>query len=145
MTSRKNTLTLSILTNRVNTLFLFFTFDFLLSTTTKMHTPCNHSLPCYTFSVRLFPASNCGGMRLKVTGKGQDCVAVWISDSIFLVSLFYPNVDWVGVMPWPRKSQKNYTKEKTATDKRRSLFFYTFLYLLSSTTIPWVRDSFLDT
>ena len=33
--------------------FLHFT-----STTSKMYTWCNHSLPCYTFSVRLFPASN---------------------------------------------------------------------------------------
>ena len=28
------------------------------STTMKMYTPCNHSLPRYTLSVRLFPASN---------------------------------------------------------------------------------------
>ena len=58
MTFRENILTLSISTNRVNTLFLFFTFDFQQSTTTKMYTPCNQSLPSYTFSVRLFPASN---------------------------------------------------------------------------------------
>ena len=51
----------------------------------------------------------------------------------------------VGVMPCPRKSQKNYTKEKTATDKRRRCFFYTFLYLLGSTTIPWMRKFFLNT
>ena len=51
----------------------------------------------------------------------------------------------VGVMPCPRKSQKNYTKEKTATDKRRRRFFYTFLYLLGSTTIPWMREFFLNT
>ena len=42
-------------------------------------------------------------------------------------------------------SQKNYTKEKTATDKRRRRFFYTFLYLLGSTTIPWMREFFLNT
>ena len=58
LTSIENTLTLSISTNRVNTLFLFFTFDYQKSTATKMYTPCNHSLPRYTFSVRLFPASN---------------------------------------------------------------------------------------
>ena len=29
--------------------------------------------------------------------------------------------------------KKNYTKEKTATDKRRRRFFYTFLYLLDLT------------
>ena len=51
----------------------------------------------------------------------------------------------VGVMPCPRKSQKNYTKEKTATDNRRRRFFYTFLYLLGSTTIPWMREFFLNT
>ena len=33
----------------------------------------------------------------------------------------------VGEIPCPRKSQKNYTKEKTATDKRGRRFFYTFL------------------
>ena len=57
-TSRENTLTLSILTNRVITLFLFSTFDFQQSTTTKMSTPYNHFLPCYTFSERLFLALN---------------------------------------------------------------------------------------
>ena len=51
----------------------------------------------------------------------------------------------VGVMPCQRKSQKIYTKEKTATDKRRRRFFYTFLYSLGSTTIPWMREFFLNT
>ena len=41
-----------------NTHFLLFTFDFHQSTTRKMSTPYNHSLPYYTFSVRLFPAPN---------------------------------------------------------------------------------------
>ena len=59
-----------------------------------------------------------------------------ISDSIFWL---------VGVTPCPRKSQKNYTKEKTATGKRRGRFFYTFLYLLGSTTIQWMREFFLNT
>ena len=58
VTSRENTLTLSISTNRLNTLFLFFTFDFQLLTATKLYTPCNHSLPSYNFSVKLFPALN---------------------------------------------------------------------------------------
>ena len=58
VTSRENTLTLSISTNKVNSLFLLFTFDFEQSTATKMYTLCNDSLPCYTLSVRLFPASN---------------------------------------------------------------------------------------
>ena len=58
VTSRENTLTLSISTNRVNTLFLLFTFDFQQSTVTKMDTFCNHSLPHYTLSVRLSPALN---------------------------------------------------------------------------------------
>ena len=43
---------------RVNTHFLLFTFDIQQSTATEISTPCNHSLPCYTLSVRLFPASN---------------------------------------------------------------------------------------
>ena len=46
------TSTLSILTNRVNTLFLFLQ----LTTATKMDPFCNHSLPHYTFLARLFPA-----------------------------------------------------------------------------------------
>ena len=80
--SRLPTLTLYyIFTYRVNTLFpvwlpertlslspfrltesahssLFSTVDSQQSTAKKMFTPRNHSLPCYTFSVRLFPASN---------------------------------------------------------------------------------------
>ena len=51
----------------------------------------------------------------------------------------------VGVTSCPRKFQKNYTKEKTETDKRRRRFFNTFLYLLGSTTIPWMREFFLKT
>ena len=51
----------------------------------------------------------------------------------------------VGVTPCPRKSQKNYTKEKTETDKRRRRFFYTFLYLLGSTSILCMREFFLNT
>ena len=43
-----------IFTYRVNTLFLFLH----LTSDMKMYTPSNHSLPCYTLSVRLFPASN---------------------------------------------------------------------------------------
>ena len=49
VTSRENTLTLSISTNRINTFFLFLTFDFQQSTATKMYTLCNHSFPRYTF------------------------------------------------------------------------------------------------
>ena len=45
-----------------------------------------------------------------------------ISDSIFCLFYFTPTL--------ARKLQKNYSKEKTATDKRRRRFFYTFLYLL---------------
>ena len=54
----ERTLLLSPFQLTVNTLFLFFTFDFKQSTSMKMHTLCNYSLPCYTFLVRLFPASN---------------------------------------------------------------------------------------
>ena len=54
----ERTLALSPFRLTVITLFLFSTFDFQQSTATKMSTPCNHSIPCYTFSVRLFPASN---------------------------------------------------------------------------------------
>ena len=60
----------------VNTLFPFFTFDFQQSTATKMYTRCNHSLPCYTFSVRLFPASNTENSsnhrKKETTNMGED-------------------------------------------------------------------------
>ena len=52
------TLSLSQFWLTVNTLCLFFTVDFQQSTATKMYTLCNHSLPCYTLSVKLFPVSN---------------------------------------------------------------------------------------
>ena len=60
---------------------------------------------------------------------------IWL---LILVILFYAHV----ALESPKK---NYTKEKTATDKRRRRFFYTFLYLLGSTTIPWMREFFLNT
>ena len=52
----------------------------------------------------------------------------------FFYLLILPPSWLVGIMPCPRKSQENSTKEKTATDKRQIRFFYTFLYLLGSTT-----------
>ena len=78
-------------------------------------------------------------------GNGQVCVAVWISDSIFWLIYILPPHWLVGVMPCPRKSKKNYTKEKTETDKRQRRFPHTFPYLLGSTTIPWMKEFFLDT
>ena len=75
------------------------------------------------------------GMWLKVTGKEQGCVAVRYLTPYFGNFILPPRC-LVGEMSCPRKSQKNYTKEKTETDKRRRRFFYTFLYLLGSTTIP---------
>ena len=67
-----------------------------------------------------------------------------ISDSIFWLYYFTPR--WLtGAMPCPRKSLKKYTKRKHRADKRRKRFFYTFLYLLGSTTIPWMREFFLNT
>ena len=84
------------------------------------------------------------GLRLKVTVKGRGCVAVWYLTPYFGYFILPPR--WiVDVTPCPRKFQKNYTKEKTVTDKRRRRFFYTFLYLLGSTTIPWMREFFLNT
>ena len=77
-------------------------------------------------------------------GQGQSCFAVWYLNPYFGYFILPPR--WlVGVMPCSRKSQENYTKEKPATDKRRRRFFYTFLYLLGSTTIPWMRKFFLNT
>ena len=84
------------------------------------------------------------GMWLKVTGKGQGCVAVSIWLHI-LVILFYPHVDWSVKRLAQESPKKNSTKEKTATDKRRRRFFNTFLYLLGSTTISWMREFFLNT
>ena len=67
------------------------------------------------------------------------------TNAMMMMMMILPPRWLVGVTPCPRKSQKNYTKEKTATDKRRRRFFYTFLYLLGSTTIPWMREFFLNT
>ena len=65
------------------------------------------------------------GWRSGAMGKG--CVAVRYLTQYFRDFILPPR--WlVDVMPCPRKSQKNYTKEKTATGKRRRRFFYTFLY-----------------
>ena len=54
-------------------------------------------------------------------------------------------------MPYPKKVQKKYTKEKIETDKRRKHFFHTFLYLLGEWTyqryvlgrsvVPQIPDS----
>ena len=41
--------------------------------------------------------------------------------------------------------KRNIQKEKIEADKRRRRFFYTFLNLLGSTTIPWMREFFLNT
>ena len=72
-------------------------------------------------------------------------VAVWYLTPYFGYFILPPR--WlVGVTPCPRKSQKRIIqKKRTATDKRRRRFFYTFLYLLGSTTIPWMREFFLNT
>ena len=84
---------------------------------------------------------NCGVLEAEGHGKGQCCVAVWYLTLYFGYFILPPR--WlVGVTPCPNKSQKNYTKEKTATDKRQRRFFYTFFYLLGSTTIPWVKEFF---
>ena len=46
----------------------------------------------------------------------------------------------------PKESPKrNIQKEKIEIDKRRRRFFYTFLYLLGSTTILWMMGFFLNT
>ena len=67
---------------------------------------------------------NLWGMWLKVKGEEQGCVAVWYLTPFFDYFILPPR--WlVGVTPCPRKSKKNYTKEKTETDKRRRRFFYT--------------------
>ena len=72
------------------------------------------------------------GLRLKVTGKGQGCVAVWISDSIFWLFYFTPTlVSRCNALP-KKVPKRIIQKEKTATDKRRRRCFYTFLYLLGS-------------
>ena len=87
---RTLSLTLSISTNRVNTLFLLFTFDFQHSTNTKMYTPCNHSLSCYTFLVRLFPASNAEissnhRMKQTVVILSQHALDTFVQYSFFVV------------------------------------------------------------
>ena len=57
------------------------------------------------------------GEWLKVIGKGQGCVAVRYLTRYFDYIILPPR--WlVGETPCPRKPHKNYTTEKTATDKR---------------------------
>ena len=51
------------------------------------------------------------GMRLKVTGKGQGCVAVWYLPP-YLGYFILPPRRLVGVTPYPRKSQKELYKRK---------------------------------
>ena len=67
---------------------------------------------------------------------------IWLH---ILVILFYPHVVWSVKCLAHESPKKNYTKEKTETDKRRIRFFYTFLYLMTSTIIPWMREFFLNT
>ena len=65
----------------------------------------------------------CGVCVAVLSGaKGQGCVAVRYITPYFGCIILPPR--WlVGGMPCPRKSQKNYTKEKIETDKRRKCFF----------------------
>ena len=71
------------------------------------------------------------GMRLKVRGKGQGCVAVWISDSIFWLYILPPR--WlVDVTPYPRKSQKELYKRKNRNEDVS--FILSFIY--------WVQQPF---
>ena len=85
-----------------------------------------------------FDALNGQGLRARLSCRK-------ISDSIFWLYYILPPRCLVGTMPGPRKSQKDIYKRKDRTDKRRRRFFYTFLYLLGSTTIPWMREFFLNT
>ena len=84
------------------------------------------------------------GFGLKVTGKGQGCVAV-----IYLTPYFgYFNLPYTLVSrcnALPKEVPKRIIQKEDRTDKRRRRFFYTFLYLLGSTTIPWMREFFLNT
>ena len=83
------------------------------------------------------------GIRLKVTGKGQGCVAAWISDSIFWLVYFTPR--WlVGVMPCPRKSLKNYTKEKKQQIREEDVsFILSFIYWVQQTFHEWGSFSWI--
>ena len=87
--------------------------------------------------------STCGIWRLEGQVLKARLSCRKIPDSIFWLYYFTPR--WLtDAMPCPKKSQKNYTKRKDRTYKRRRRFFYTFLYLLGSTTIPWMREFFLN-
>ena len=60
-----------------------------------------------------------------------------ISDSIFLVILLYPTLTWPVQCLAQRRSIRNIKKiEKIGTDRRRKLFFQTFLYLPGEWTNP---------
>ena len=63
---------------------------------------------------------------------------IWLH---ILVILYFTPTLFSRCNALPKRSpKKNYTKRKDRTDKR-----HTFLYLLGSTTIPWMREFFLNT
>ena len=91
-------------------------------------------------------SSKIGTVGYEAEGHGQRARLCYrlISDSIFWLVYFTPTLSG-RCNAMPKKVPKELYKKKTATDKRRRRFFYTFLYLLGSTTISWVRDFFLNT
>ena len=58
---------------------------------------------------------------------------IWLH---ILVILFYPMLTGRRNALPKESPKRNIQKEKIEIDKRRRRFFYTFLYLLGSTTIP---------
>ena len=77
-----------------------------------------------------------------VRGKPVLPLDIWLH---ILVILFYPTLTGRRTALSKESPKRNIQKEKIEIDKRRRRFFYTFLYLLGSTTILWMRVFFLNT
>ena len=74
-------------------------------------------------------------LRNWVRGKPVLLLDIWLH---ILVILFYPTLTGRRNALPKESPKRNIQKEKIEIDRRRC-FFYTFLYLLGSTTIPWMR------
>ena len=77
-----------------------------------------------------------------VRGKAVLLLDIWLH---ILIILFYPTLTGRRNALLKESPKRIIQKEMIEIDKRRSRFFYTFLYFLGSTTIPWMREFFLNT
>ena len=83
------------------------------------------------------------GVSTEGQGQRAKLCCCLISDSIFWLFYFTPTLA-SRCNALPKKVPKIIIHKKTITDRKRRRFFYTFLYLLGSTTIPWAREFSLN-